>query len=529
MERMTVGITALFLAMQLLAGTVSAGDQEWTESFCGGANHRDILCISKADPPLIFCAAEPGIDTGLLKSTDLGESWTVAGTGGPETAIVVSMAMVDDPPFYILAAAFESTPPGEGGVYRSEDYGAVWEQFTEGFVSPDIRLVMASPDDPGIVFAGTVFDGFFYSVDRAETWTASNNGLTNLRVQTMAVDFTDTDTLYIGALMGLFRSDNNGQTWTDISAGLPHADSLSTVIVADQHTPGTVFFAYRNLGASYLVRSEDYGVTWTPAEQGMPSDKQVRSLLVDQTKPGTVYAGTIYDGVYRSNNSGVNWHTFRNGLPIETLYTVSSLAEHVDYHYLNQRLFVGTNYNGYVYLRDEPLPTPTATPTNTVSTITPSPTHTPQPPSPTPTPQPPSSPTPTQQPPSPTYTPLQFGVNLQISSNYFRPGDTFLLELDLNNPDTDTFLYPVFIALEVYGQYWFWPSWTAFSPPEHTSIDYKVLTFRPGSTTINIMGPFSWPTGAGAAQGLHFIALITNSFREYVIGDINQVVFGYGN
>jgi photosystem II stability/assembly factor-like uncharacterized protein len=60
--------------------------------------------------------------------------------------------------------------------------------------------------------------GMFRSTDNGDTWTEQNNGFTALDVNTVAIN--SLGHIFAGAAGGAFRSTNDGDNWSDISSGL---------------------------------------------------------------------------------------------------------------------------------------------------------------------------------------------------------------------------------------------------------------------------------------------------------------------
>ena len=81
---------------------------------------------------------------------------------------------------------------------------------------------------------------------------------------------------------------------------------------------------------------------------------------------------------------------------------------------------------------------------------------------------------------------------------------------------------PLFVLLDVYGQYWFAPGW-------ETDLDYYYQLFQPGLTTITAIETFNWPAGAGAADGIRFWSALTNASMTEVLGNVAMVSFGWKN
>ncbi len=127
--------------------------------------------------------------------------------------------------------------------------------------------------------------------------------------------------------------------------------------------------------------------------------------------------------------------------------------------------------------------------------------------------------------PTPTPVPeMQYGMNLLLDDIDLETGDQFNLHFCLLN-STDTGLnLDVFILLDVYGQYWFWPSWTAIE----NGIDFQA------EMEVNAYGEyresalsFQWPELQGAADGLKFYGAAFHAGSFEFCGELNIVTWQY--
>ena len=163
----------------------------------------------------------------------------------------------------------------------------------------------------------------------------------------------------------------------------------------------------------------------------------------------------------------------------------------------------GFDYNlAFCLLEDPPVPTPDPTPTPT------------EPPEPTTNPEP-----------TPEY-PL--GVRLEMPETA-HPGDEFFIIGYLDNPGEPLSEVPTFFILEVYGKFWFWPSWAYFDHPEYTEIDWKNIDVPTGTTNITVIPSFEWPdTGSDIVTGLGFYGAMLNPEVTDILGEIAYQEWGYG-
>jgi hypothetical protein len=141
---------------------------------------------------------------------------------------------------------------------------------------------------------------------------------------------------------------------------------------------------------------------------------------------------------------------------------------------------------------------------------------------PTPTPRPTVTPTPE---PTPTH-PLGVRIDMPEMAH---PGEIFSITGYLDNPDPPMQNVPTFFILEVYGMFWFWPSFTLFDPPDYTDIDFMLIDIATGTTTVSVLDPFPWPdTGQNTVTGLWFFGAILDQNMSQILGDMAAEEFGYG-
>jgi len=168
---------------------------------------------------------------------------------------------------------------------------------------------------------------------------------------------------------------------------------------------------------------------------------------------------------------------------------------------------------------------PTATPVPPTSTPVP-PTATPVPPTatavpPTATPAPPTA---TAAPPTETPFPYPLGVRIDMPE-MVHPGDDFWVTGYLDNPGDEIPAAPVFFILDVFGSYYFWPSWAHY-PPE---VDFQYVFVPYGTTELTVIATFSWPdTGSAEATGLYFYGAMLNEDMTAVLGELAVAEWGYG-
>jgi hypothetical protein len=156
------------------------------------------------------------------------------------------------------------------------------------------------------LYAGTSDSGVYRSTNNGESWTKSSTGLSGGSLIINALLVTDSN-IFAGTSVGVYRSTNKGSSWS-ISMGIGAA--VLSLVKKD-----TMLFAGTT---SRLSCSTDGGSTWD--EPGLVVPGNVTTLVV---KGSRLFAGTGSNGVTRSADNGSTWLTINTGLGNNT---INSLA-----------------------------------------------------------------------------------------------------------------------------------------------------------------------------------------------------------
>ncbi|MBN2054608.1 Ig-like domain-containing protein [bacterium] len=116
------------------------------------------------------------------------------------------------------------------------------------------------------------------------------------------------------------------------------------------------------------------------------------------------------------------------------------------------------------------------------------------------------------------------GVTMVMPAVHFQTGAECYLRARICN-DTGAVIsgHPLFVILDVYGDYWFAPSWRHVSE----GIDGYAGEYAPGLTELEIIEPFFWPAGTGAADDIRFWGVMTDAAVTDLYGELGCWTFGW--
>ncbi len=177
-----------------------------------------------------------------------------------------------------------------------------------------------------IVYHG--LQSVFRSLDRGDHWQRISPDLShddpqqrgNIPFATITSLSESPETfglIYAGTDDGrVHRTRNGGYSWDEVTTGLPR--KWVSRMVASQHDEATVFLTMNgkrdNDFQAYVFRSLDCGETWADISDGIPGGP-VNVIREDPFRKEVLYVGTDL-GVYISADAGLSWDVLGRGLPI---------------------------------------------------------------------------------------------------------------------------------------------------------------------------------------------------------------------
>ena len=308
------------------------------------------IAVAQSDPNMVYVGSGEGlhrpdlsVGDGIYKSTDAGKTWTHLGLRDGQQIPQLAVDPRDPNKVFAAVAGHPYGPNKERGVYRSTDGG---QNFTKVLPASDDENIGASdvlidPSNPEIVYA-TLWEaregpwengawngaggGIFKSTDGGQTFTQLTGGLPKDIIQAhIAVAESNPNRLIASVAskpnsVGLYRSDDAGANWTQITtdprpAGRIGGGDLSVPRFNPKDADMVI------VTSTVTWKSTDGGKTWT-GFRGAPGGDDYQNLWINPNNPQTIILVSD-QGAIVTVNGGETWSSWYNQ-PTAQMYHVNA-------------------------------------------------------------------------------------------------------------------------------------------------------------------------------------------------------------
>ena len=290
---------------------------------------------------------------GLLRSSDdFGRTWT-----NPEEANVkfpegTGAALKQ---IWQIVPGRETEPDTlycgvePAAVFVSRDAGATWTlndglwnhphrpKWEPGGGGLCLHTLLLDPADPDRIRVAISTGGMYVTEDAGESWRPSNRGVRadflpdkhpefGQCVHKVAQSRQHADRMFLQNHWGLYRSDDRGESWTDIANGVPSDFGFGIAIHPRDADCAWIVplesdeFRCTPEGRLRVYRTRDAGASWQALADGLPQQGAYETVLrdalaVDPLDGAGVYFGTRSGKLFGSADEGDHWAELADGLP----------------------------------------------------------------------------------------------------------------------------------------------------------------------------------------------------------------------
>ena len=271
---------------------------------------------------------------GIWKSINSGRTWTPI-FDSESVGSIGGIGVAPSNPNIVYAGTGEADLRDSisfgNGMYKSVDAGKTWKHL--GLENTrQISRILVDPKNPDLVYVavlGHVYGahpdrGVYRTKDGGATWQKVLFKNDDLGAIDLAFDPTDSQIIYAsmwnvrrppwfiyapanGPGAGIFKSSDGGNTWTQLTTGLP-AEAVGRIGLAVSPTNRNRLYAIVDAKEGGLYSSNDAGATWTKVS----ADNRIwgrgwyfNKVTADPKDPDTVFVQNT--SIYKSTNGGQNW------------------------------------------------------------------------------------------------------------------------------------------------------------------------------------------------------------------------------
>ena len=303
---------------------------------------------------------DPWFGGEIVRSRDLGRTWESSARNpafAPERGLAVQRLWHVEPgPEATPGVLYAGAAPA--ALFRSEDSGVTWEEVStlaehstsstwhEGGGGLMAHTILPDPSNSRRIIVGVSAGGVYGTDDGGANWRPLNRGIRTEELPdkypesgqcvhkiVMAPD--NPNTLFMQGHWGTYSSVDGGESWKEITAGLPsdfgfamagHPRESKTVYVIPLQSDD---FRCPSEGRLLVFRTRDAGASWEALGNGLPQENAFMGvyrecLATDTLEPAGVYFGSNTGKVFYSIDEGDTWGLLADNLPPITSISVGA-------------------------------------------------------------------------------------------------------------------------------------------------------------------------------------------------------------
>jgi len=259
----------------------------WQPIFEGQTQSIGALAVAPSNPDILYVGSGEGlrrpdlsIGDGIYKSTDGGKTWMHLGLRDGQQIGSILVDPKNPDRLFVAVLGHPYGPSAERGIFRSLDGGRSFMKVL--FKNDDVGGIDLAfdPRDSSKIYASLW-------VSRRPPWTVGGN--------------------YEGPGSGLYKSEDGGENWRELTKGFPSKHGRISVAIAPSD-PDRMYSTVDVSDAGGVYRSDDAGESWTlvnEEERVSSRNSDFAWLRVHPKDRDTIFLSNT--STYKSIDSGKNF------------------------------------------------------------------------------------------------------------------------------------------------------------------------------------------------------------------------------
>jgi len=295
---------------------------------CNMGGRIDDFAVVESNPKIIYAGMASG---GIWKTTNNGVTWEPM-FDDQVTSTIGDVTVSPSNPDIVWIGTGEpnnrQSSSWGNGVYKSMDGGKTWKNM--GLQDTHhIGRIAIHPRNPDIVYVAALGHlwgpnkerGLFKTSDGGKTWTNAKYIDENTGFVDVAIDLENPNTLYAAAYQrrrrgwgfngggpgsGLYKTTDGGETWIQLTNGLPQGNTGRIGVDVFRSNPNIVYaLVEHKLGGTF--RSEDKGLTWKKMSSTNPRPMYYSKIRIDPNNDQRIWV--LGASMYVSEDGGKTFST----------------------------------------------------------------------------------------------------------------------------------------------------------------------------------------------------------------------------
>ena len=220
-------------------------------------NDSDVIWVGTGET---WTRNSVSVGAGVYKSTDGGDNWTFVGLKDSERISRIVVASDDSDTVFVCATGQLWSANEERGVFKTTDGGESWDKVL--YIDEDTGCSDISIDPQS---SNTLYAGMWQFRRYPDFFESGGPG------------------------SGLYKSTDGGETWSELTNGLPAGEKGRVAVAVAPSRPRRVYAVIEIENDTSLYRSDDLGMSWDKVNNSL----SVRSrpfyfayVVVDPDRPG---------------------------------------------------------------------------------------------------------------------------------------------------------------------------------------------------------------------------------------------------